>query len=263
MCGTCGCGEPPFRASHATGHLYAHDHDQDHAHDHDDQHAHEGQARRIAVETSLLAENDRHARALSASLRARGIDAIGLVGGPGAGKTTLLEATLARLHEPGADAVVEGDCASDLDARRMTAAGARVTQVETGSLCHLDAHLVGRALDGLDLEGVRRLWIENVGNLVCPAAFACGEARRVALVSTPEGDDKPEKYPAILASADLLLVTKADLLPHVDFDVTRCLERARRVAPALPAIVLSARTGAGLDAWLAWVRDGRAPAEAV
>ena len=218
MCGTCGCGE-----SAPGGHG----------------HAHASDARRIAVEESLLAENDRHAAQLAASLRARGIDAIGLVGGPGAGKTTLLEATLARLGERGADAVVEGDCAGDLD-----------------------AHLVGHALETLDLSGVRRVWIENVGNLVCPAAFACGESRRVVLVSVAEGDDKPEKYPAILAGADLLLVTKSDLVPHVDFDVARCIARARRVAPGLPAIVLSARTGEGLEPWLDWVREKAAAASA-
>ena len=239
MCGSCGCGE--------TG---------EHVH------AHSSASRRILVEESLLAENERHARRLEASLRARGIDAIGLVGGPGAGKTTLLEATLVSLAEPGADAVVEGDCASDLDARRMAAVGARVTQVETGSLCHLDAHLVGHALEALDLEGVRRLWIENVGNLVCPAAFSCGEARRVVLISAAEGDDKPEKYPAILASAALMLITKSDLLPHVDFDVKRCLERVKQVAPRLPALVLSARTGEGMAEWLAWVRRGSARGEA-
>jgi hydrogenase nickel incorporation protein HypB len=235
MCGTCGCGETAAPAR-VQGH------------------AHHGEAQRIEVEESLLADNDRHARQVEAALRARGIDAIGVVGGPGAGKTTLLEATLARLAEPGADAVVEGDCATDLDARRIAAAGARVSQVETGSLCHLDAHLVGHALDGLDLAGVRRLWIENVGNLVCPAAFACGEARRVVLISVAEGDDKPEKYPAVLAGADLLLITKSDLLPHVDFDVARCLERVQKVAFGLPVLVLSARTGEGMAEWLAWVR---------
>jgi hydrogenase nickel incorporation protein HypB len=250
MCGTCGCGaandasQERARASH--GHALPHDH------------AHENRARRIAVEESLLAENDRHASALSAALANRGIAAIGLVGGPGAGKTTLLEATFTRLGERDVDAVVEGDCASDLDAKRIAAAGVRVTQVETGGLCHLDAHLVGHALDALDLEGVRRLWIENVGNLVCPAAFRCGEARRVALISASEGDDKPEKYPAILAGADLLVVSKSDLLPYVDFDVERCRERVQRVVGDLPVLVLSARTGEGLDAWLDWVRDPHA-----
>ena len=131
-------------------------------------------------------------------------------------------------------------------------------QVVTGAVCHLDAHLVAHALEDLDLAGVSRLWIENVGNLVCPAPFACGETRRALLVSTAEGDDKPEKYPAMIASADLLVITKIDLLPHVDFDPARCTAAARTVKPGLPVIQLSARTGEGMDAWMKWVREGRA-----
>jgi hydrogenase nickel incorporation protein HypB len=216
-------------------------------------------ARRVAVEQSIVAENDRHASALRRRLEARGIETVGLVGGPGSGKTSLVAATLRALgvaarHE----AVIEGDCATDLDARRLQGLGARVIQVETGSLCHLDAHHVEHALDRLDLDGVTRLWIENVGNLVCPAAFACGERRRVAVVSTPEGDEKPLKYPALFASADLLLITKADLLPHVDFDIGACIRGARQVRPGLPALVASARTGEGLPEWLAWIEKGRA-----
>jgi hydrogenase nickel incorporation protein HypB len=133
-----------------------------------------------------------------------------------------------------------------------------VAQVATGTLCHLDAHLVGHAIEGLDLAGVSRLWIENVGNLVCPAPFRCGESRRALLVSVPEGDDKPAKYPAAVAAADLLVVSKSDLLPHVSFDLARCLAHARAVRPGLPALVLSARTGEGMDGWMAWVREGRA-----
>jgi hydrogenase nickel incorporation protein HypB len=133
-----------------------------------------------------------------------------------------------------------------------------VVQVVTGALCHLDAHLVEHALDDLDLDGVARLWIENVGNLVCPAPFPCGERRRVVVVSTPEGDDKPEKYPALFAGADLLVVSKADLLPHLDFDVARCVAGARRARPDLPWLLVSARSGEGIDAWLAWAsgREG-------
>jgi hydrogenase nickel incorporation protein HypB len=240
MCGSCGCEEavhapaPPRVAAHA----------------------HE--ARRIAVETSLLADNRARAERLRAGLAARGIDAIGLVGGPGAGKTALLEATFTKLGREAAarEAVVEGDCATDHDARRVAARGARAVQVATGSLCHLDAHLVEHALEAIDLDGVSRVWIENVGNLVCPAPFPCGESRRVVVVSTPEGDDKPEKYPALFAGADLLVISKADLLPHVDFDVARCVAGARRVRAELPHLVLSARTGEGLDAWLAWLRAG-------
>jgi hydrogenase nickel incorporation protein HypB len=126
-------------------------------------------------------------------------------------------------------------------------------QVVTGAVCHLDAHMVEHALEALDLAGVSRLWIENVGNLVCPAPFACGESRRAVLVSVTEGDDKPEKYPALFATADVLVLSKVDLLPHVDFDPARCVAAARRVRPGLAALACSARSGEGLDAWLAWL----------
>lgn len=243
MCGICGCGHPE---PHAKQGALPHPPERVHAHRHE--------RRRLEVERSLLERNEQEATALRARLARAGIEAIGLLGGPGSGKTALLEATLARLGEAATrEAVVEGDCASDRDARRVAARGARVVQVETGGLCHLDAHLVDHAVDALDLDGVARLWIENVGNLVCPAAFSCGESRRALLVSVTEGDDKPEKYPAMIAAADLLVVSKLDLLPHVEFDVERCLEAARRVKPGLPALRLSARSGAGMEDWLAWV----------
>jgi hydrogenase nickel incorporation protein HypB len=216
-------------------------------------HAHPD-ARRIAVERSLVEANELRAARLCARLERQGIDVLGLVGAPGAGKTSLLEATLRRVGAAAAqrEAVVEGDCASDRDARRVAACGARVVQITTGSLCHLDAHLVEHALEELDLRGIARLWIENVGNLVCPVPFRCGERRRVAVISVAEGDDKPQKYPALFAAVDLLVVTKLDLLHAVDFDLRRCLAAARDVQPGLPALSLSARTGEGLDAWLEW-----------
>lgn len=242
MCGTCGCGHPEeaHPVSRSVG-------------------AHAGDARRIEVERSLLDENDLRSERLRKRLAARGIEAIGLLGGPGAGKTTLLEATFERLGDAVRDeAVVEGDCAGDLDAQRIARCGARATQVATGSLCHLDAHLVGHALEKLSLEGVSRLWIENVGNLVCPAPFSCGESRRVMLVSTAEGDDKPVKYRATVAAVDLLLITKSDLLPHVSFDVDRCAAAAHSVKPDLPVLLVSARTGDGMRAWMDWVHAGGA-----
>jgi hydrogenase nickel incorporation protein HypB len=258
MCGVCGCQD----AIHTTDPHPAHGHGDGagtgipllHAHGH----APGGDARRVSVEQSLLAHNRDAAAQLRDALAARGIEAIALVGGPGAGKTSLLEATFAALGRDASarEAVVEGDCATDLDARRVAACGARAVQVATGALCHLDAHLVAHAIERIDLHGVARLWIENVGNLVCTAGFPCGEHRRVALLSVPEGDDKPEKYPALFASADLLVVTKADLLPHVAFDVERCVAAARRVRPGLAHLVLSARSGAGMDAWLAWLAQG-------
>jgi hydrogenase nickel incorporation protein HypB len=254
MCGTCGCSEHvpdvgEFDLARAPVSVRGHDHDL------------ERRPRRLAVEASLLAHNRAHAERLQARLARLGIDAIGLVGGPGAGKTALLEATFERLGRDAAarEAVVEGDCATDHDARRVAARGARAVQVATGALCHLDAHLVEHALDELDLSGVARLWIENVGNLVCPALFPCGERRRAVLVSVTEGDDKPEKYPALFACADLVVIAKADLLPHVDFDVARCVAAARGVRPDLPHLVLSTRTGLGMDGWLDWVREEGRP----
>jgi len=241
MCGTCGCGRPEPAAA-------------PHAHHHDD---HSVEARRVEVERSLLSDNALRSDGLRAALAARGVEAIGLLGGPGAGKTALLEASLATLGDAARDeAVIEGDCAGDLDAQRIAACGARVTQVATGALCHLDAHLVEHALERLDLAGVSRLWVENVGNLVCTAPFPCGESRRALLISVPEGDDKPAKHPAIVAAADLLVITKSDLLPHVPFDPERCLAHARAVKPDLPALVLSARTGDGMARWMEWVRTG-------
>lgn len=260
MCGICGCEGAVHDG------LHEHHDRQDahgiplvhaHSHPHSRPGADAEHGRRVAVEQSLLADNRARAERLRAALAARGIEAIALVGGPGAGKTALLEATFAALGPAAAarEAVVEGDCATDHDARRVAACGARAVQVATGALCHLDAHLVAHALERLDLRGVSRLWIENVGNLVCTAGFPCGEHRRVALLSVPEGDDKPEKYPALFASADLLVVSKADLIPHVAFDVARCVAAARRVRPGLPHLVVSARTGEGMDAWLAWLGE--------
>jgi hydrogenase nickel incorporation protein HypB len=241
MCGFCGC------ESHTHSHTHGHDHT----------HAVSG-PRHVKVERSLLEANERRARALAERLEKLGIEAIGLLGGAGSGKTALLEATLARLSDVAGEAVVEGDCATDLDARRIAVSGARVVQVTTGSLCHLDAPLVEDALAELDLRGVSRLWIENVGNLVCPAAFSCGESRRAVLISVPEGDDKPLKYPSLFATADVLVISKLDLLPHTDFVLERCIERARSVRPGLAALPLSSRSGEGMDAWLEWIGTSRA-----
>jgi hydrogenase nickel incorporation protein HypB len=245
MCGTCGCDASSTTAGR--DHVHHHDHDR------------ERSARRIAVERSLLEANDRDASALEQRLAAQGITSIAIVGAPGSGKTALLEATFAALGAGARHhAVIEGDCATENDARRIARCGVRSTQINTGSLCHLDAHLVGHGLETLDLSGVTHVWIENLGNLVCPAAFRCGERHRVGLLSVAEGDDKPEKYPALFAGLDLLLVTKLDLLPHVDFDVARCIASARSIRAQLPVLSLSARTGDGMPAWLAWLDAVRA-----
>ena len=184
---------------------------------------------------------------------------------PGAGKTSLLVRTIEMWGKRAPIAVIEGDQQTSRDADRVRATGAPAVQINTGKGCHLDAHMVAHALDGLALRDASVLFIENVGNLVCPAAFDLGENRRVVILSVTEGDDKPLKYPDMFRTADLVLVNKIDLLPHVDFDVTTALGYARRLKPDVEALFVSARTGEGFDAWLAWldralsgVREGAA-----
>ncbi|MEE4380384.1 MAG: hydrogenase nickel incorporation protein HypB [Pseudomonadales bacterium] len=244
MCGICGCGTPDG-ASHETSRAVP------------APHGHEAAQRRVRVEADLLAENARHAAANRARLDAAGVLAVDLVSGPGAGKTTLLERTVEALGSDLPIAAIEGDQAGERDAERLRALGIPVVQINTGRGCHLDAHQVGHALEALPLRPGTLLFLENVGNLVCPAAFPLGAHWRVALLSSPEGDDKPLKYPDLFAGADLLLLTKADLAPYVDFDAAAAIEHARRVRPGLPATVLSARSGAGLDGWLRWLRAAR------
>jgi hydrogenase nickel incorporation protein HypB len=204
----------------------------------------------------VLARNDHLAEHNRAWLRRSGIKALNLMSSPGAGKTTLLERTI-REHQADV-AVIEGDQETLLDAERIRRAGARAVQVNTGAGCHLDATMVEQALERLAPGPGSLVFVENVGNLVCPALFDLGESRRVVIISVTEGDDKPLKYPHMFAAADLVVVNKTDLLPYVDFDVDRCTVGARRLNPHVEVITLSARTGENLDAWYAWL--ARVPA---
>ncbi|MBB4286462.1 hydrogenase nickel incorporation protein HypB [Roseospira goensis] len=206
------------------------------------------------MERDILAENDRRAAGNRAWFGARGILTLNLVSAPGSGKTALLVRTLADLKETRPIAVIEGDQQTDLDADRIRAAGVPAVQVNTGRGCHLDAAMVGRAAATLDPPRGALLFVENVGNLVCPAAFDLGEAARVVVISVTEGEDKPLKYPDMIRTADLMLLNKVDLLPHVAFDVDRCIGFARRVNPDLIVLPVSATSGQGLDAWYAWIR---------
>ncbi|TCO76351.1 hydrogenase nickel incorporation protein HypB [Plasticicumulans lactativorans] len=215
-------------------------------------------ARLLAVEADILGANDARARANRARLGQAGSFALNLVSSPGSGKTTLLCETLRRLRGERPLAVIEGDQQTSLDAERVRATGVPAVQVNTGKGCHLDADMVARALERLPLAAGGLLFIENVGNLVCPAAFDLGEQARVAILAVTEGEDKPLKYPELFASADLLLLNKIDLLPYVDFDLARCRDYARRVNPDVAILEVSARTGAGLDAWLDWLRAAAA-----
>jgi len=255
MCTTCGCGNPDGPPG---GHHHGDD-GHDHAHDHGHAHDHEAETRRISVEQAILAKNDAYAAANRALLAERAGLALNLVSSPGSGKTTLLVRTIAALGDDLAIAVIEGDQQTSQDADRIRATGVPAVQINTGKGCHLDAHMVGHALQELTPAENGILFIENVGNLVCPAPFDLGEAHKVVILSVTEGEDKPLKYPDMFAAADLMVINKVDLLPYVEFDVARCVEYARRCNHAIEVLQLSATTGAGMDGWLAWLdRERRA-----
>jgi hydrogenase nickel incorporation protein HypB len=216
------------------------------------------QARMVAIEQDILAKNNAYAAANRAYFNARGILALNLVSSPGSGKTTLLVKTIERLKSELAIAVIEGDQQTSNDALRIRATGVPAIQVNTGKGCHLDGHMVGHAVEHLAPAEGSVLFIENVGNLVCPAAFDLGEAHKVVILSVTEGEDKPLKYPDMFHAADLMIVAKTDLLPHVDFDVGLTIANARKVNPGIKVLQVSAKTGEGLDGWVQWIRAARA-----
>jgi len=211
------------------------------------------QTRMVQIEQDILAKNHAYAASNRARFDASGILALNLVSSPGSGKTTLLVATIELLKTQAPVAVIEGDQQTSNDAERIRATGVPALQINTGKGCHLDAHMVGHAVETLRPANGAVLFIENVGNLVCPAAFDLGEAHRVVT----EGEDKPLKYPDMFASADLMLLSKVDLLPHVDFDAGACVANARKVNPRIKVIEVSARTGTGMAAWIAWLKAAR------
>jgi hydrogenase nickel incorporation protein HypB len=281
MCTTCGCGQGKTRieGAHEHGHDHAHDHEHvlpdgtviRHTHDHHGasahgDHVHYGtgpahshapglsQARMVQIEQDILAKNDQHARFNREFLAERGIFAVNLVSSPGSGKTTLLTESIERLLPGSEVTVIEGDQQTAHDAERIRATGARALQINTGKGCHLDASMIERALERLQPADESVLFIENVGNLVCPAAFDLGEAHKVVVLSVTEGEDKPLKYPDMFRAASLMLLNKVDLLPYVNFDVAKCVDYARRVNPAIEVIQMSATKGDGMETWLSWVR---------
>lgn len=275
MCTTCGCGPDEV---HIDGEHHHHHHDHgiayrprgkghghDHAHGHHD-HGHHSHApgtsaaRMVQIERDILSKNDDYAEGNRAVLAAKGIFALNLVSSPGSGKTTLLCKTIELLQGRRSVAVIEGDQQTDQDAARIRATGAPAIQINTGKGCHLDAHMVGRAMEKLALPERSVLMIENVGNLVCPAAFDLGEAHKVVILSVTEGEDKPIKYPDMFRAADLMLLNKCDLLPYLSFDVDKAIAFARQVNPGLKVIRTSATSGEGLDEWLAWIEAGVATA---
>lgn len=281
MCTVCGCGRSDVRIDaglavltpqayahrqehehvHADGTVHRHVHDHDHEHEHIPATASGlsspgiSEARLVRIEADLLSKNDALAQQNRAHFAAHRVLALNLVSSPGSGKTTLLVRTIEALKARLPIAVIEGDQQTSNDAERIRATGVPAVQVNTGKGCHLDASMVARAFDQLPGLGDGVLFIENVGNLVCPAGFDLGEAHKVVLASVTEGEDKPLKYPNIFAAASLMLVSKCDLLPHLDFDVDLLIANARKVQPDIQAIRVSARSGEGMDNWVAWIES--------
>jgi hydrogenase nickel incorporation protein HypB len=242
MCDTCGCNVTPGNEHlvAADGHL-----------------AHTSSGKEsVEVLKGLLDANDHQALHNREHFDQHKVLAINLMSSPGAGKTSLLEATIEALGAEMNIAVVEGDLETENDANRIRRKGVPAVQISTGSACHLDAHMVHNALHELNLDNIDLLFIENVGNLVCPASFDLGQHGNVALLSTPEGDDKPAKYPVMFRAADLVLITKSDLLEVLDdFDPATAQSYLQQIANPAPMFTLSAKTGDGLEAWLEWIRQ--------
>jgi len=286
MCDTCGCGSgtnpvkisrpgnPKQELHDAENHEHVHDHD-DHSHDHDDPHSHghhhehgshehdhshdhpddSSHQRLIRLEEDILGKNNLLASRNSGYFEAKGVVALNLMSSPGSGKTTLLEKTIIALEGKKAVAVIEGDQQTLNDAERIHKTGAPVVQVNTGNGCHLDADMIRQALDQLQLKEESFLFIENVGNLVCPSLFELGEKNRIVIISVTEGEDKPLKYPTMFEHAHTCIINKTDLLPYVDFDTELVKKYALSVNPHLHIMELSAQTGEGMEQWIEWLLD--------
>lgn len=261
MCTVCGCGNE--------GETHVHDQSHDQSHDHSHGHHHYGhggaglnvvgfsQNKLIEIEKNILSKNDGYAESNRHWLKQHGLAALNLVSSPGAGKTTLLVETLLRIKNDFSVGVIEGDQETANDADRIKETGVAAIQINTGKGCHLDAHMVGHAIQALPLNRDGVVFIENVGNLVCPASFDLGEDAKVVILSTTEGEDKPIKYPDMFSVSDLMLISKTDLLPYLDFNVEQAIDYAKRVNPNLEIILLSAKSGEGMEDWINWISSKR------
>ncbi len=298
MCTVCGCSEGEVSIehdhshSHAHSHTHGHDHHGHHHTHHDGEHTHghehhhhehdhagiesEGdnihfgkgpahahvaglsQSRMVQIEQDILGKNNQYAAQNRARFAQQSMFVLNLVSSPGSGKTTLLTETINHIKSRYTVGVIEGDQQTANDADRIRETGVQAVQINTGKGCHLDAHMVGHAMENFsDLTG-GVLFIENVGNLVCPASFDLGEAAKVSILSVTEGEDKPLKYPDMFHASELMILNKTDLLPYLDFDVERCMEYAKRVNPDIKIIQLSAKSGEGMDQWIDWISHKRA-----
>jgi hydrogenase nickel incorporation protein HypB len=272
MCGTCGCGQDnhityrkPGEHLHnhdhvhqhgnlAHSHAHDHEHEYEHKHEHQQNHSH-GHTLTIDLQKNILSKNDLLAERNRGYFEALGLIAINLVSSPGSGKTTILERTIRDYGETYPSAVIEGDQQTMNDANRIKKAGAPVIQVNTGNGCHLDALMVNKAVKALDIKDKNILFIENVGNLVCPSLFDLGETKRVVIISVTEGDDKAAKYPTMFESAQLCLINKIDLLPYVDFDLETFKNTTQSINNQLQFIEISAKTGEGMEQWVGYLDD--------
>jgi hydrogenase nickel incorporation protein HypB len=245
MCQTCGCTlTPPDVQIHAheTGHFHPHDHSHSH-------HPSPAPERLLAITQSILSKNDRLAERNRGYFQAKKVYVLNLLSSPGAGKTSFIERTLRDCQARHPMAVIVGDLETDNDAQRLRQTGAKAIQITTGNLCHLEAEMISQAAQGLDLEGLEVLFIENVGNLVCPAAYDLGENLRLVLFSVTEGEDKPLKYPTMFKSAQVVVITKIDIAEAVGFERDMALKNLQQVAPQATILEISARSGQGMAAW--------------
>jgi hydrogenase nickel incorporation protein HypB len=276
MCTVCGCGAGETHIE-GDGHEHTHVHEDGTVHSHSHSHHHEhtvgadldygtgparahvpglSQSRMVQIEQDILSKNNTYAAANREWFDEHGIFALNLVSGPGSGKTALLVKSIELLKGKVAISVVEGDQQTSNDAERIRATGVAALQINTGKGCHLDGHMVGHAMERLKPADESLFLIENVGNLVCPAAFDLGEHHKVAILSVTEGEDKPLKYPDMFAAADVMLLNKCDLLPYLEFDADLAEANARRVNPNLTIFRVSATSGDGLSAWVSWIESG-------
>lgn len=237
MCGICGCSDE-MNDSH-------HHHADDHDHHHDHQH--------VLIEENIFQKNNMLAAKNAAYFEENHIAAMNIMSSPGSGKTTLLSKTIQALSGKIDITVIVGDQATHEDADKIKSHGGRALQINTGKTCHLDAHMIQHGIENLGLKPHSLLFIENIGNLVCPALFNLGEKYKVVILSVTEGDNKPLKYPEMFRHANLLLITKMDLLPYVDFDVEKCSTYAKHINPHIEILSLSSQTGVGMDKWYEWI----------
>ncbi len=207
----------------------------------------------IELKETVTASNDRDAEALRCEMRGKGTLLINLMASPGAGKTTLLERTIRDLSRDYSIGVLEADVDSSVDAERIETAGAKAIQVHTGGMCHMDAGMTRRGLEEMGYDGIDIAFLENVGNLICPAEFDTGAGKKVMILSTPEGDDKPLKYPLMFSVSDVLIISKTDVAEYFDFDFDKCIERAKKLNPNVKVFRLSSKTGDGFEAWEEWL----------